>query len=60
MKQTLQRIAATAADWVPDALMAGGAGAIAYGASLVYAPAGWVVGGALAIAGGVLLARGAK
>ena len=60
MKKHLQRIAATAAEWVPDGLMVAGAGAIAYGASLVYPPAGWMVGGVLAIAGGVLLARGAK
>jgi len=60
MKKHLQRIAATAAEWMPDALMAGGAGAVAYGAGLIYPPAGWMVGGVLAIAGGVLLARGAK
>lgn len=60
MKEQLQRIAATAAEWVPDALMASGAAAIAYGSSLVYLPAGWVVGGAFVLAGGVLLARGDK
>lgn len=45
--------------WLPDALMVGGAAALAYGASLVYPPAGWLVGGALAIVGGVVAARGA-
>lgn len=46
--------------WVPDALMLAGAGTIAYGAGLVYLPAGFVVGGAFALTAGWLLARSAK
>jgi hypothetical protein len=45
---------------LPDALIVGGAAALAYGAWVIYVPAGYLVGGALAMAGGVLLARGAK
>lgn len=56
----LRAAAAWAAGWIPDALIASGAGAVAYGAWLVYPPAGHIVGGVLAMAGGVLLARGAK
>jgi hypothetical protein len=68
MKKHLQTIAARAAgglralgklakDWSPDALMAGGAGGIAYGAWLVYQPAGFIAGGLLVLAAGVLAAR---
>lgn len=41
-----------------DAAGLAGAGLIAYGAWLVYAPAGFIAGGALLIAGALLLARG--
>lgn len=58
MKQHLKRIAALAADHAPDALMVVGAAAIAYGCSLVYSPAGWIVAGLQATAAGVLMARG--
>jgi hypothetical protein len=68
MKQHLQKIAARAASglrglralaisWRPDALMAFGAGGIAYGAWLVYQPAGFIVGGAFVLTAGVLAAR---
>lgn len=60
MKNLLQRIGKAAAGWLPDVLMLGGAAAVSYGASLVYLPAGWVVGGVFGLAGGVILARGAK
>lgn len=60
MKEYLQRIAKAAAGWLPDSLMLGGAAAVSYGAGLVYQPAGWVVAGLFALAGGVLLARGGK
>lgn len=62
--QTLQRGAAAArtslVSAAPDGLLLGGAAAISYGAWLIYAPAGFIAGGALLIAGGVLMARGAK
>lgn len=45
---------------IPDLLMAAGAAAIAYGAWLVFAPAGYVVGGAFLVVAGVLVARVAK
>lgn len=57
MKKHLATIAAKAASWTPDALMLGGSGAIAWGTSLIYMPAGWIVGGLLLVGGGVLLAR---
>jgi len=42
---------------IPDAMMALGVCAVSYGAWLIYAPAGYIVGG-LALAGfGVLAAR---
>lgn len=44
--------------WLPDSLMAGGAVAVAYGAGLVYAPAGFIVAGAFALVAGWLLAKG--
>ena len=44
--------------WIPDALMAGGAAAVAFGAGFVYPPLTWLVGGAFTLAAGVLLARG--
>ena len=48
------------ASWLPDLLMLGGAAGVSYGASLMFLPAGYVVGGVLAIVGGWILARGAK
>jgi hypothetical protein len=57
MKQHLQTIAARAAGWLPDMLMAAGASVVAYGAWLVYVPAGFLVGGALLLTAGVLAAR---
>lgn len=37
--------------------MLAGAAAVAYGAWLVYAPAGFIAGGAFALFGGVILSR---
>lgn len=56
----LKVCANVAAGWFPDVLMTGGAGAIAYGAAMVYLPAGFIVGGVIAAVGGVILARGSK
>ena len=47
-------------DHLPDALMVGGAAALAYGNWLMYAPAGYIVGGLLALGAGVITARAAK
>ncbi len=42
---------------VPDVLMTVGAGAIAYGAWMIYQPAGFVIGGLFVLVIGVLGAR---
>lgn len=60
MKQHLQKMLAAAAGVLPEAVAGGGAAAVAYGASLMYQPAGWIVGGVFGIAAGVLMARGVK
>lgn len=57
MKKHLQELAARAAGWLPDALMVAGAGGIAYGAWLMYQPAGFIVAGAFLLTAGVLAAR---
>lgn len=60
LKALTRAAAAKALGWFPDTLMTAGAGAVSYGASLVYHPAGFVVGGVFLLAAGVLLARGGK
>lgn len=60
IKDKLHAAGAVAASHVPDALMVGGAGAVSYGASLIYLPAGYVVAGVFALVAGYLLARGGK
>lgn len=42
---------------LPDALMVLGGGSIAFGAGLIYMPAGFIIGGILAIAAGYMVAR---
>lgn len=54
------KLIAFAKDWLGDAFLVCGASAVTTGAGLVYAPAGWIVGGCFAIAAGVLAARGSK
>lgn len=44
--------------WLADLLLIGGAAAVTAGAALIYPPAGWICGGVLSIAGGILAARG--
>ncbi len=44
--------------WGADLLLVAGAVMVSVGAALIYAPAGWLAGGALTIVGGVLAARG--
>lgn len=60
ISEQLRAGAAAAAGWVPDALMVAGSGSVAYGASLVYVPAGYIVAGLFLLAGGWLAARGGK
>lgn len=58
--ETLAKGGAALTGWAPDALMVSGAGAVAYGASLMYEPAGFLVGGLFLIAAGWLAARGGR
>lgn len=58
IKNQLQTIGAAAASWLPDVLMVCGALSISIGSGMVYPPAGWIVGGVLAIYAGLMLARG--
>lgn len=46
-----------AADLLPDALLLIGAGLVSYGAHMIYAPAGFIVGGSFFILAGRLAAR---
>lgn len=57
MLDKLKSAAKRAGGWTPDALMLLGAAAISYGAGLMYLPAGFVVGGLLAIGAGYLSAK---
>jgi hypothetical protein len=57
MKAHLTKIAA--ADWRADALMVAGAAGVSYGAWLAWPPAGWIIGGLLLIAAGVVAAKAA-
>lgn len=59
-KAKLKALAARAGGLVPDALLVGGAGAVSFGAGMVYLPAGWIVGGLFALAGGWMTAKVAK
>lgn len=42
---------------IPDALIVSGAGALSYGAGLLHVAAGFIVAGALMLAGGICVAR---
>lgn len=44
---------------IPDALIVAGGIALSYGAGLLHPAAGFIVGGLLLIAGGVIVARNA-
>jgi len=56
----LKTHAQAALSWLPDLLMLAGACSVSVGAGMIYAPAGYVVGGLLSLAAGVVLARGGK
>lgn len=53
----MKHVGAAIRGWAPDALMLSGVVGISYGAWLMYQPAGFIVGGAFLLAGGVLAAR---
>lgn len=59
-KAKLKALAARAGGLVPDALLVGGAGAVSFGAGMVYLPAGWIVGGVFALVAGYMSAKGAN
>ena len=50
---------AVVASNVPDSLMAAGSASVAYGAWLIYPPAGFITAGLLLLAAGILASRGA-
>ncbi len=52
-------VASMASHNVADGLLLAGAAAVSYGAWLMYPPAGFIVGGVLAMVAGALIARGA-
>ncbi len=54
-----QKIAAAAPVLLRDGAGLAGAVAIAYGAWLIYPPAGFIAGGVLLLAGAIALSRGA-
>jgi len=56
----LKTHAQAALSWLPDLLMLAGACSVSVGAGMIYAPAGYVVGGLLSLVAGVVLARGGK
>lgn len=58
--KALTGTAAFLAKLTPDALALAGGGLVSYGASLIYAPLGFVVGGALLAAVGIVAAINAK
>ncbi|WP_367847016.1 hypothetical protein [Rhodoferax sp. WC2427] len=57
--EQLKKLPAVAAAWLPDTFIACGGASLVYGVGLIYLPAGYIVGGVLALVGGVLMARGA-
>lgn len=56
-KDKLKAARSAAVGLLPDTLLVGGAAAIAAGAGMVYEPAGYIVGGLLALTAGYLLAK---
>jgi hypothetical protein len=60
IKDNLQAGLARAGEALPDALMVSGAAGVSFGAGMVFQPAGYIVAGLFALAGGWLLARGGK
>lgn len=50
----MKRVRETLAQLLPHVLLLAGAAAVAVGAGMIYAPAGLIVGGILAMAGAVL------
>jgi hypothetical protein len=57
LKAALKRAAAASADSVPDAILLFGAGLVSYGAHMIYAPSGFIVGGMFFLYAGWAAAR---
>lgn len=57
LKAAMKRAAAAAADSAPDAMLVAGAALLSYGAHMIYAPAGFIVGGGLLLFAGWAAAR---
>lgn len=60
MREQIRTALAAAKSWLPDVLMMSGASGISYGATLVYEPLGYVVGGVFALIAGLMLAKVGK
>lgn len=58
LRQRLAPVHAFALASIPDALLIAGAASVAYGAWLIYPPAGFIVGGLILLIAGVLASRG--
>lgn len=57
MKKVIEKAKLFAFDSMPDALLLVGAGLVSYGAHMIYAPMGFIVGGSFFILAGRLAAR---
>jgi hypothetical protein len=53
----MNKIKRAASSYLADALLIAGVGLVSYGAWLVYEPAGFIVGGLMGLAGGILAAK---
>lgn len=59
LRQRLAGLRAALGSNLPDLLLVGGAASMAYGAWLVYPPAGFITGGVLLLVAGIIASRGA-
>lgn len=57
-RKRLQGLGKVLTGLAPDLLAIIGAVSIAYGASMIYTPAGWIVSGMLCIAAAVIVSKG--
>ena len=56
----MHNIIKIASSLIPDAILLSGVAAVSYGSYLIYHPAGYIAYGLFAVAGVVLMRRGAK
>jgi len=59
MLEAIKKLAVKLGGWTPDALMVCGGVGVAFGAGLIYPPAGYIVGGLMLMGAGYLTAKGA-